>query len=702
MNEQEKQQYLEEYKKEKEKGVFFFPDIIFKDAVITLVIFLVLVGLAFFIGAPLEERANPSDTSYTPRPEWYFLFLFQLLKYFPGELEVIGVIVIPTLAILLLVALPFLDKGAKRHFTKRKAVIIGTAVGLVGIVLLTVLSVIEAPPPAETAAGDKTAALYALNCAGCHGPTINVPTGMNLHEIIAQGTHEGMPPWSADLTNDQIDALVGFILSPAGSVVFDQQCGECHLATQLIADEPLVLKDALKLGSAFTPHTGYEVPQWTTVLSAEEQTALLNFLVAPDGQRLFVTNCSSCHGSSVAYSGGEESLRETIAQGGLHLEMPGWRERLSEDELTALANYSVDPSQYPAGESLYQANCVACHFDRIPQADSFEEAYQIISEGGSHETMPVWGEVLTAEQIDALVAYTIQSAEGTGEGAGRQLYVEYCGSCHGDFGEGGPNPSLAGDVIAPISTAEYLKTRDDATLRAIISQGQPNFGMSPFGLSYGGPLDEGEIDTLVAYIRSWESDPPVEVPPEISVETLSLSGAEVYQSLCAQCHGETAEGGFGPSLRSPDFRENNTQEDIFNTINLGHEATAMIAWGEILSAEQINQVVEFLLSLPVSEGGATGEVSFAVTIKPAFDTYCEACHNASFDQGGWLSTSYDDVINSGDNGPSVIAGDAENSLLAQKLLGTQSIGNKMPPISSMPEEIIQAILDWINAGAPNN
>jgi len=702
MNEQEKQQYLEEYKKEKEKGVFFFPDIIFKDAVITLVIFLILVGLAFFIGAPLEERANPSDSSYTPRPEWYFLFLFQLLKYFPGELEVIGVIVIPTLAVLVLFALPFLDKSAKRHYSKRLPVIIGTAVGLVAVVLLTVLAVVEAPPPAETSAGDKTAALYANNCAGCHGPTINVPQAINLHEVIAQGTHEGMPPWSADLTNDQIDALVGFILSPAGSVVFDQQCGACHVATDLVADEPLILKDALELGAAFAPHAELEVPQWVTTLSREEQTALLNFLVAPDGQRLFVTNCASCHGSSVAFAGDEESLRETIAQGGLHLEMPGWREKLSETELDALANFVVDPSQSSEGQSLYQANCVACHFERVPQAATFEEAYQIISEGGSHETMPVWGQVLTAEQIDALVAYTIQSAEGTGEGAGRALYVQNCASCHGDFGEGGPNPSMAGDIIAPISTAEYMKTRDDATLRAIISQGQPNFGMSPFGLSFGGPLDEGEIDTLVAYMRSWESNPPVEVPPEISVETVSLSGSEVYQNLCAQCHGDTAEGGFGPSLRSAEFRDNNSQEEIFETINLGHEATAMIAWGEILSASQINEVVEFILSLPVSEGGSTGEVSFAVTIKPAFDSYCLACHNESFTQGGWLSTSYDEVINSGENGPSVIAGDADNSLLAQKLLGTQSMGNKMPPVSDMPQDLIQAVLDWINAGAPNN
>ena len=130
-----------------------------------------------------------------------------------------------------------------------------------------------------------------MNCAGCHGPTINVPQATNLHEIIAQGTHEGMPPWSADLTNDQIDALVGFILSPDGSEIFDQQCGECHIATDLVSDQPLVLKDALELGSAFAPHADLEVPQWVTVLNAEEQTSLLNFLVAPDGQRLFVTNC---------------------------------------------------------------------------------------------------------------------------------------------------------------------------------------------------------------------------------------------------------------------------------------------------------------------------------------------------------------------------------------------------------------------------
>jgi len=160
MQEQEKKTYLEEYHHEKEKGVPFFPDIIFKDAVISLVVFLILVCLAYFLGAPLEARANPADTSYTPRPEWYFLFLFQLLKYFPGKLEVIGVVVLPTLAILLLFVLPFIDRSPKRHYLKRPLITGSTLALMVSIVLLTVLAVREAPPPEQVSTGDETAALY--------------------------------------------------------------------------------------------------------------------------------------------------------------------------------------------------------------------------------------------------------------------------------------------------------------------------------------------------------------------------------------------------------------------------------------------------------------------------------------------------------------------------------------------------------------
>ncbi|MEK6222341.1 MAG: c-type cytochrome, partial [Chloroflexota bacterium] len=335
-----------------------------------------------------------------------------------------------------------------------------TALGLLGIISLTVLAWVEAPPPSEAIVGDPTALLYTENCAGCHVETLNVPTGTNLHEVIAQGNHEGMPPWNADLTDEEIDALAGFILFPAGSNLFLDNCNACHTAVDLVAIKPLELKNALEDGVDYPAHLEVDVPDWPTTLEAAERTSLLNLLIAPDGQRLFTTNCSACHGYSASFSGTSEDLRETIVEGGLHLEMPGWQGKLSSSDIGILANYVLDPGQNPAGIELYQENCTDCHYDLIPTSESYDIAYEAIETGGTHETMPVWGDILTEEQIDALATYAYESAQGTSRNSGRRLYVENCASCHGVFGEGGPNPSQANDIIAPISTAEYLKTRD--------------------------------------------------------------------------------------------------------------------------------------------------------------------------------------------------------------------------------------------------
>lgn len=704
MREEEKQAYLEKYKKDKEKGVPFFPDILFKDALAALLVFVVLLALVYLVGAPLEERANPADTSYTPRPEWYFLFLFQLLKYFPGNLEVVGVVLIPTLAILLLFALPLIDKHRLRHFTKRPYVTGITALVFAGVIYLTVQAYQEAPPPAEVTEGDKTASLYIKNCAGCHGPSISVSPQINLHAVIAEGRHEGMPSWSADLSTDQIDALAGFILSPSGSKLFSQNCAECHEAAGLVASDPFELKKALEESKDYPAHSNLTIQDWNEVLNPVERKDLLNFLIAPDGQRLFVTNCSSCHGSAVSFSGTEIELRTIISQGGLHLEMPPWRQTLNNQELETLAQYVVDPTSAQNSASTFEQYCSDCHGERIPSAEDVETAKQMIEGGGAHQTMPVWGEILTAEQLDALVNYTYQAAKGTPLEVGQQLYSQNCSSCHGDFGEGGPNPARQGDIIAPISTSEFLTTRDDFTLRAIISQGQPNFGMAPFGSTSGGPLDEEQIDAIVAYMRSWEENPPVELPPQIILEQVTLSGSDIYTNLCAQCHGVNGEGGLGPSLRASEFQQNNSDEEIFDTINIGHAATSMIAWGEILTANQIQQLVEFIRQLSptaelTSEPPPAAEVSFNQDILPIFEQKCAACHGTF---GGWDASSYDATMTTGNNAPVVIPGDPENSLLAQKLLGTHTEGAIMPPGGKLPDDEIQIVLDWISNGALDN
>jgi mono/diheme cytochrome c family protein len=385
----------------------------------------------------------------------------------------------------------------------------------------------------------------------------------------------------------------------------------------------------------------------------------------------------------------------------MHLEMPPWREMLTENEMGLLARYVTDPSSVPEGAETFQTNCANCHGDRIPASESVEAAYQIISEGGGHDTMPVWGDVLTPEQLDALVTFTIAAAEGTSVEIGQELYIQNCALCHGEFGEGGLNPTHAGDIIFPISTANYLKTRDDFTLRSIIAQGQPNFGMSPFSSAFGGPLDDEQVDTIVAYMRAWEANPPVELPPEveISVDTVSLDTQEIYDQLCAQCHGESGGGGIGPSFQDSQFQSSRTDTQLFDTINLGHEATAMIGWGDVLSAEQIQQLVLLIQQFSLasgSEGPSAIAVSFSEDVMPIFEADCIVCHGSL---GGWDASTYDAVMETGNNAPVVIPGDAENSLLAQKMVGTQTLGNIMPPAGLLPIDDIQVILDWINGGA---
>jgi len=302
---------------------------------------------------------------------------------------------------------------------------------------------------------------------------------------------------------------------------------------------------------------------------------------------------------------------------------------------------------------------------------------------------------LTPEQWQALVSYTLASAKGTSLEIGQEVYTKNCALCHGDFGEGGPNPARQGDIIAPISTSEYLKTRDDSTLRAIIAQGQPNFGMSPFGSAFGGPLSDEEIDAVVAYLRSWEENPPVELPPEIAAIPLAFSGTEIYRELCAQCHGPEGEGGVGPSLNDARYKTDSAEAELFQSINAGHAATAMIGWGEILTADQIQQLVNFIRTLQ-PEGAPTGPISFARDVFPLLEAKCNICHG---DLGGWSGETYDSVLNSGDHRPVVLPGNPEGSLLAQKLLGTHTEGDIMPPGGKLPDAEIQIIIEWIRAGA---
>ena len=706
MNEKEKKEYRERYKQEKEKGVPFFPDIVFKDAIASVVVFLILAALAYFLGVPTEARADPNDASYTPRPEWYFLFLFQLLKYFPGQLEFIGAMLVPGAFIVLLLILPFLDRNPRRHFLNRPWASVAAVLVVGGIITLTVLSVREAPPPQIATPVDQAADLYARNCANCHGQAIAVPPATDLHQLIAEGRHEGMPAWGGDLSTDEIDALAGFITSPRGSALYARECSACHQDLVLASGNPQELHRVFAEGDKYPPHLNQAVPDWAGTLTGAETNALLNFLAAPDGQRLFEVNCSGCHGFGVKFAGGESELRELISKGGQHLTMPAWQGTLTEADLDMLAAYVTDPAGRPAGEVLFGQHCSACHAARVPSAPDMVTARKVIRGGGAHVTMPVWGEILTPEQLDALVQFSLAAARGEGTQEAARLFAENCVACHGQFGQGGPNPTQVGDLIAPISSTEYLGTRDDITLRNIISQGQPDLGMNPFGSAYGGPLSDDQVDSLVAYIRSWQANPPQFSPPEAPTAAPSgnlFSADRTYGGLCAQCHGASGEGSSGPALNTSAFQARYDDQALADLISTGVPSTPMIGVGQLLSVQQINELVDLLRTFEsgaASAGTGSAGSRFSEQVLPILNAKCQACHNSSTKLGGWDASTYDSVLSGGNNPPAVIPADVDKSLLARLIQGIG--GPMMPPGGALSQSEIQSILDWIAAGAMND
>ncbi len=120
MKPQDKQAYLEEYELLKKKGKPFFPYAVLKDSAMALIVVAVIIAMSLILGAEQGPKADPTSTTYVPRPEWYFFFLFEVLRVIkPPELVPIATIGIPTICMVLLLLLPFYDRGPERRPERR-------------------------------------------------------------------------------------------------------------------------------------------------------------------------------------------------------------------------------------------------------------------------------------------------------------------------------------------------------------------------------------------------------------------------------------------------------------------------------------------------------------------------------------------------------------------------------------------------------
>ncbi|MBI4051974.1 MAG: c-type cytochrome [Elusimicrobia bacterium] len=249
------QNWYEEYKKRyirlKEEGKPFFPYAVFKDTLVTFLILCALSFLAYKFGVKLEELADPTDTTYNPRPEWYFLFLFQALKFFPGHLEAVAAILLPGLAVSFLLLLPFLDKDSRRHPLDRP---LWTGLGVLALAGITYLTWAGYKSPLTNPVIEKDPLVLAghrlyrsLNCAYCHkiagkggsiGPELDKVVGEETEEWLIGHLRDPRPGSDMpklNLLEDEIQALAAYMKSLAGGPftgeapkLFAANCTACH------------------------------------------------------------------------------------------------------------------------------------------------------------------------------------------------------------------------------------------------------------------------------------------------------------------------------------------------------------------------------------------------------------------------------------------------------------------------------------------
>lgn len=256
----------------------FYPEQVFKDTIAIFVAFAILFTLAVVVRVPLERLADPTDPSYIPRPEWYFLFLFQTLKLFEGPLEVFGSVVLPGLAVLALILVPFIDRGTMVKVSRRTfalSVVLLAGLGWTGLTVAAIRSTPDSASRMEIDFSSPTDWLLLSpeelagvgyfrkeNCISCHtagegkpkvGPDLaNVGTRRSAAWMIEYFKRpsqmvpgSSMPP--IQLSNSQLNALAAFLLklntqnapslqsAPAfavdGALIYQvNNCGACHLA----------------------------------------------------------------------------------------------------------------------------------------------------------------------------------------------------------------------------------------------------------------------------------------------------------------------------------------------------------------------------------------------------------------------------------------------------------------------------------------
>jgi ubiquinol-cytochrome c reductase cytochrome b subunit len=301
----------------------FWPEQVFKDALVAILAVMVLIVLAVYLPKPFYGMADPLDSSYVPKPAWNFLFLYQVIKFFPGLLEPIGSAGVPALLTLFLIALPFFDRGPERNPFKRP-VALGTAIVLaVLIITLTLMGASSKPVSVSVANGStdpvsKTSLpvvqgqgaeiFQSAGCISCHrvnnaggtaGPDLSGEgsKGRSRQWLITQirTPQEHNPnsfmPGFPQMTEEQLNSLADYLLGLKNGI--SQSSGTSKI--------PVVKPDASAPPSSTTVAKNNSLISDTLSASQNIPGPAADIIGnAGRGSDVFRQQCTGCHGEKGA------------------------------------------------------------------------------------------------------------------------------------------------------------------------------------------------------------------------------------------------------------------------------------------------------------------------------------------------------------------------------------------------------------------
>jgi mono/diheme cytochrome c family protein len=418
------------------------------------------------------------------------------------------------------------------------------------------------------------------------------------------------------------------------------------------------------------------------------------------GEAVYTEHCVLCHGqvgdgsgqagaadfTDLEFMRGETPAEffQAIRDGVEGTAMPAWGPVLSEMEMWDVLYYewtfATSPDEIAAGQALYAENCVSCHGQAgdgsgLAGAANFTEQefmsrekpaefFEKITEGVEGSAMPAWGDQFSPDQIWALVnfvwtyayEYPGAAAEATAEPAptpladddvfpseapsavrGEGIYTENCVTCHGEAGDGS---GLAG--AADFTDLDFMRGEKPAEFFQAIRDGVEGSAMP----AWGARLDDMEMWDVLYYEWTFATS-----PDQIA------EGQALYTENCVTCHGQAGDGSGlagAASFADQEFMSREKPEEFFEAITEGVDDSAMPAWGDQFSPDQIWALVNFVWTFayeypaselepaaptPTPSPTPSPTASLPSTPDPAVgrqlwaDKPCKQCHGASGEGG---------------------------------------------------------------------